>query len=143
MINWLIIIFSEWFVLTYYFHLFSFIFTFKEVKNHMMKIFASCQFCLLIIQVCCYNVSYLKFFLQHLFKRLNGPRSIQDNRCGEYIKHSNNYVYYWRKIEHGIRYGENQIDNAQDESSLSVKEFHFRLSKSSPATPNCWISHIL
>ena len=47
------------------------------------------------------------------------------------------------KIEHGIRYGENQIDNAQDESSLSVKEFHFRLSKSSPATPNCWISHIL
>ena len=42
------------------------------------------------------------------------------------------------KIEHGIRYGENQIDNAQDESSsLSVKEFHFRLSKSSPATPNC------
>ena len=47
------------------------------------------------------------------------------------------------KIEHGIRYGENQIDNAQDESSLSVKEFHFRLSESSPATPNCWITHIL
>lgn len=140
MINWLIIIFF-WVVCANI--LFSFIFTFKEVKNHMMKIFASCQFCLLIIQVCCYNVLYLKFFLQHLFKRLNGPCSIQDNRCGEYIKHSNNYVYYWRKIEHGIRYGENQIDNAQDESSLSVKEFHFRLSKSSPATPNCWISHIL